>query len=92
MMSVKTMKKQSDGVTVDSDELRPHYDFDYRMAEPNRFAARLSEETIVVVLDPDVAAVFNTSEAVNQALRVFITALGNLAETPNWVEKVEGNA
>ena len=83
MMSVKTMKKQSDGVTVDSDELRPHYDFDYRMAKPNRFAARLSEETIVVVLDPDVAAVFNTSEAVNEALRVFITAFGNLAETPN---------
>ena len=86
------MKKQSDGVTLDNDELRPHYDFDYRTAKPNRFAARLSEETIVVVLDPDVAAVFNTSEAVNEALRVFITALGNLAKTPNWVEKVEGNA
>ena len=87
MMSVKTMKKQSDGVTVDSDELRPHYDFDYPMAKPNRFAARLSEETIVVVLDPDVAAVFNTSEAVNEALRVFITALGNLTQTPNLGER-----
>ena len=62
------------------------------MAMPNRFAARLSEETIVVVLDPDVAAVFYTSEAVNQALRVFITALGNLAETANLVEKATGNA
>lgn len=69
--------------------MRAHYKFDYSKAKPNRFAAQLGEEAIVVVLDPDVAAVFTTSEEANQALRVLIGALGNLAETPELLEKVK---
>ena len=42
-----------------------------------------------MVLDPDVAVVFTTSEEVNQALRVLIDALGNLAETPDLLEKIK---
>jgi hypothetical protein len=52
------------------DELQEHYDFDYSKAKPNRFAAQLSNETIMVVLEPEVAAAFPTTEAVNEALRL----------------------
>jgi hypothetical protein len=69
--------------------LRAHYRFDYSKAKPNRFARQLGKEAIAVVLDPDVAAVFTTSEEANQALRALINALGNLAETPDLLEKVK---
>ena len=69
--------------------MRKHHRFDYQKAKPNRFASQLGGESIVVVLDPDVAAVFTTSEEVNQALRVVIDALGNLAETSDLLEKVQ---
>jgi hypothetical protein len=83
------MKTQNDDAVRGADELREHYSFDYSKAKPNRFADRFSEESIAVVLDPDVAAVFTTSEAANQALRVLIDALGNLAGTPDVLEKVK---
>ena len=82
------MKTQDDDQEQNVGELRAHYEFDYSKAKPNRFASRLSEEAIAVVLDPDVAAVFATSEEANQALRVLIDALGNLAETPDLLEKI----
>ena len=83
------MKTQEDDRVRRADELRAHYKFDYSKAKPNRFARQLGEEAIAVVLDPDVAAVFTTSEEANQALRVLIGALGNLAETPDLLEKVK---
>jgi hypothetical protein len=83
------MKTQDDDQAQSVDELRTHYEFDYSKARPNRFASRLGGESIAVVLDPDVAAVFTTSEEANQALRVLIGALGNLAETPDLLEKVK---
>jgi hypothetical protein len=55
-------------------DLRPHYDFDYSQARPNRFASRFSRDTVAVVLDPDVANVFQSSEAVNSFLRSAISA------------------
>lgn len=60
------------------DDLQDHYAFDYKKAKPNRFASRLGQDTVMVVLDPDVAAIFPTSEAVNETLRVFAAALKNL--------------
>lgn len=51
------------------------YRFDYRKAKPNRFAAALSEDTVAVVLEPDVAAVFKSSQAVNSLLRSVISAM-----------------
>jgi hypothetical protein len=58
-----------------NDELRRHYDFDYSKAGPNRFVSRFSEETVAVVLDPDVATVFHSSESVNAFLRSAISAM-----------------
>jgi hypothetical protein len=58
-----------------SDELRDEYRFDYSRAKPNRFASRVDEDRLVVSLDPDVSAVFRTSEAVNKVLRALIEAM-----------------
>ena len=56
-----------DPADVDPDELLPEYDF--RGGERGKYAARYAAGTNVVVLDPDVAAVYPTAEAVNAALR-----------------------
>src|SRR5690349_18346371 len=65
------MKKAPTFEPDENDELRGEYHFDYRKARPNRFAAgrKTTDEQVVVVLDPDVARVFTTSEAVNAMLR-----------------------
>lgn len=49
--------------------------FDYRKARPNRFAPRMKGKTVAVVLDPDVASVFQSSESVNILLRSVISVL-----------------
>ena len=56
-----------------ADEMRAEYSLDYSKAKPNRFASKLAD-TSVVVLQPDVAAVFKSSEAVNEFLRSAILA------------------
>jgi hypothetical protein len=67
-------------LNMDDDDLLAHYDFDYSKAKPNRFAEELAEYNLFVTLDPDVAAVFPTSESVNEALRLLITAAQNLPQ------------
>jgi hypothetical protein len=78
------MKKTSakSATSLQPDELRPHYDFDYTKARPNRFAERVEGDVIAVVLDPDVAAVFQSSEAVNAFLRSAISAMPSAAARP----------
>ena len=56
-------------------DMRAEYHFDYRKARPNRFAAQMRGRTVAVVLDPDVASVFQTSQGVNSLLRSVISAL-----------------
>ena len=50
------------------DDLRPDYDFS--RARPNKYATRYAKGSIVVTLDPDVAAVFPGAREANDALRV----------------------
>ena len=57
------------------DTMRAQYHLDYRKAKPNRFMSKVSEGAIAVVLEPDVAAVFTSSEAVNALLRSVIAAM-----------------
>jgi hypothetical protein len=57
------------------DTMRKEYRFDYSRAKPNRFAEKMSRGVVAVVLEPDVAAVFKSSEAVNALLRSVIAAL-----------------
>jgi hypothetical protein len=66
IMSADASNPQPNG----EDDLAPEYRFDYSKAKPNRFATQSSDRRLtVVVLDEDVAPVFSTPEAVNQALR-----------------------
>jgi len=58
-----------------SEELAEEYHFDYHAARSNRFARTMEDGPLVVTLDKDVAEVFTTSEAVNQALRLLIEAM-----------------
>ena len=58
-----------------ADELRPEYRLDYREAKPNRFAERLKGGVRAVVLDADVAKVFDTPEGVNAVLRALIQTM-----------------
>jgi hypothetical protein len=66
------MKKERPELPPDDadDEMLDEYRFDYSKAKPNRFAERASQR--IVTLDPDVAAAFDTPEAVNEALRSLI--------------------
>ena len=57
------------------DKLAPEYRFDYRKAKPNRFAKRTRPESIAVLLDPDVAQVFETGDRVNAVLRALMTTM-----------------
>ena len=59
--------------TDPSDDLRAEYDLDYAQSRQNRFASRM-DRTVAVVLEPDVAAVFDNSESVNRVLRSVISA------------------
>lgn len=69
------MKKASRVSDAASDDLRPEYDFDYSKAKPNPYAARLKGRIVTVVLDPDVARAFPTSESVNRTLRAAIATV-----------------
>jgi hypothetical protein len=60
-MSEKPEKKDA------VNEMRAEYDFSE--GQRGKYAARFREGRRVVVLEPDVAALFPTSEAVNAALR-----------------------
>jgi hypothetical protein len=58
-----------------SEELRDDYQFDYRQAKPNRFAAKMKNGGRLVVLDPEVAAAFAGSEAVNAVLKALLQTM-----------------
>jgi hypothetical protein len=56
-------------------EMRPEYHFDYSKARTNRFAGRIDKQRVVVVLDPDISAVFTTPESVKAVLRALIATM-----------------
>jgi len=60
---------------VDRDGMRREYRFNYRKARSNRFAGRFKAGAVAVVLDPDVASVFGSSNSVNRLLRSVIAAM-----------------
>lgn len=61
--------------------MRAEYEFDYSQAKPNRFAASLRAGAVTVVLEPDIAQVFKTSESVNRFLRSVISAVPRPQQT-----------
>jgi hypothetical protein len=72
------MKKTRATRADDSDELRSEYAFDYSKARPNRFADRITQDRLVVMLDPDVSEIFTTPESVNSVLRAIIAVMPNV--------------
>ena len=50
-----------------SEEMLPEYDFSDGVR--GKYAARFTKDTIMVVLEPDVAAIFPDGKSVNTALR-----------------------
>ncbi len=56
-------------------DMAPEYRFDYKKAKPNRFASRMKDQPLVVMIEPDIAKVFKSSEQVNKALRALISAM-----------------
>ena len=66
-----TRKSRSRASAVD---MPAEYQLDWSKAKPNPYAARL-KDTVAVVLAPDVAEVFPTSESVNTFLRNVIAAV-----------------
>lgn len=77
------MKKTSvtNHIKDQRDELRKEYHFDYRKAKPNRFVEKHEQPRVVVVLDPDIAEVFETPDSVNEVLRALIKTMPRLRRT-----------
>ncbi len=69
------MKKTPASKPRKTAEMSAEYKFDYKKAKPNRFASRMKDSPLVVVVDPDVARVFTSAEQVNKALRALISAM-----------------
>jgi hypothetical protein len=55
--------------------LEHEYEFDYSKSKPNRFARSVGQDAVVVVLDSDVAEVFDDPKRVNALLRATIAAV-----------------
>ena len=81
-MSGETMKKTPPKQRRELDDVRAEYQFDYSQAKPNRFASRLKRPVVAVVLESDVAAVFDSSEKVNAQLRSAISARQRRKQAP----------
>ena len=66
--------------SVDTDDMRDEYRFDYSKAKPNRFAEKIGQDRLIIVLDSDVAVVFKTPESVNRVLRALIATMPDMQE------------
>ena len=58
-------------------EMQPEYDFSD--AVRGKYAKRFPQDAVMVVLAPDVAAAFQDSDSVNEALRVLLKAAKRVA-------------
>lgn len=63
----RTKTRKVVGRPLEVDEALPEYDF--RQARPNKYVSRYAKGSVVVTLDPDVAAVFPGAREANAALR-----------------------
>ena len=63
----KNEAKKAQPRQVGVDEILPEYDFS--RGRPNKYASRYAKGSIVITLDPDLAAVFPGARQANEALR-----------------------
>ncbi len=52
-------------------------EYDFSNGSRGKYYKRYQAGSNIVVLDPEIAAVFNSSEAVNEALRALMRAAGH---------------
>jgi hypothetical protein len=64
---IKENRKGKGAGRAKIDEILPEYDFS--QSQPNKYASRYAAGSMVVVLEPDVAAAFPTAGQANEALR-----------------------
>jgi hypothetical protein len=50
-------------------------EYDFRGAAPNKYASKYAAGSRVIVLEPDVAAAFRTSDEANDALRTLASLI-----------------
>ncbi len=71
--------KKTDMIENDLEEMKgdmlPEYHFDYSQARPNRFATDVAAGSLVVILEPELAQVFKTSDKVKVILQAIANAL-----------------
>lgn len=68
--------------TEPADELRPEYDLtQLRGAVRGKYYKRAAADSNIVCIDPELAAIFPTSEAVNRALRLLVEAAQSATPT-----------
>jgi hypothetical protein len=72
--------KKNRKVSESSDDMRPEYDFSGGVR--GKYVRRFREGTNIVVLEPDVAAEFKDSAAVNDALRKVLKSRGKRSRRP----------
>jgi hypothetical protein len=77
------MKKKLKARQPAAESLRPEYRFHYPQAKPNRFASRMTRLVVAVVLDSDVATVFDSSAKVNAQLRSVIVSRKGRKRAPH---------
>ncbi|MEI8307516.1 MAG: hypothetical protein WCF99_10685 [Chloroflexales bacterium] len=66
---------QSEAEDFAREDMQPDYQFDYTKAKPNRFAPKQPDGSLVVILEPDIAQVFSTPDAVKRVLRALIATM-----------------
>jgi hypothetical protein len=71
------MKKAREGNGADdpAGEMLAEYAFDYEKARPNRFAPKIEDGSLIVILEPDIARVFRTPDSVKNVLRALIATM-----------------
>jgi len=68
------MKRNSE--TKSSDDLQPKYDLSqFKNGVRGKYYKRVAQGTNLVLIEPDLAAMFPDSQAVNRALRVLADAV-----------------
>lgn len=72
--SVKIMSKKKDNGT----EMRDHYDFSGGVR--GKYVERLKKSGQIILLEPDVAEVFTSSESVNETLRGLLPIIRTQAD------------
>jgi len=75
MITKSKSQTKMKGKATQNDEMRAEYGFDYAKAKPNRFAPSAPPGSIAVVLDPDVAQIFQSAESVNAVLRALMNTM-----------------